>query len=120
MMIKSYSSIDVLGFLGIAFITLKVMGCLDWSWWWVTSPFWLPALLLIVIFFVLSADMLVIEAIRSINEYYKYLCTINFKCIIKKLLCKIGIHNFVSASDNKSIDSHMRICVHCWIKRRIN
>lgn len=22
--------------------TLKVSGAVDWSWWWVTAPIWLP------------------------------------------------------------------------------
>lgn len=30
----------VLGLLGIAFIVLKLMGYITWSWWWVTAPFW--------------------------------------------------------------------------------
>ncbi|HFZ5261124.1 TPA: hypothetical protein ACIK6T_002805 [Yersinia enterocolitica] len=32
--------------LGLIFITLKLMGYITWSWWWVTAPFWvLPAIL---------------------------------------------------------------------------
>jgi len=26
--------------LGIVFITLKLMGYIDWSWWYVTLPLW--------------------------------------------------------------------------------
>lgn len=29
----------VLGIVGIIFITLKLIGLIDWSWWWVLSPF---------------------------------------------------------------------------------
>ena len=38
------------GILAIVFITLKLTGVIDWSWWWVLSPLWLPfvALLLII------------------------------------------------------------------------
>ena len=25
-----------------AFIVLKLCKVIDWSWWWVTSPLWLP------------------------------------------------------------------------------
>ena len=28
--------------LGIAFIVLKLVGCINWSWWWVLAPFWIP------------------------------------------------------------------------------
>lgn len=30
----------VLGVLGIVFVTLKLLGHITWSWWWVTAPFW--------------------------------------------------------------------------------
>lgn len=28
--------------LQITFITLKLCGIIDWSWWWVLSPTWIP------------------------------------------------------------------------------
>lgn len=39
---KSSSSggIGILGLLGVVFVTLKLCGVIDWSWWWVTLPFW--------------------------------------------------------------------------------
>lgn len=30
----------VLALLGVAFVTLKLVGVIGWSWWWVTAPFW--------------------------------------------------------------------------------
>lgn len=30
------------GLLTIAFIVLKLTNYIDWSWWWVLSPIWLP------------------------------------------------------------------------------
>lgn len=41
-------NIGVLGLLGIIFVTLKLIGYIQWSWWLVTIPFWLPTLLLIL------------------------------------------------------------------------
>ena len=26
----------------IVFLILKLTGNIDWSWWWVTSPLWIP------------------------------------------------------------------------------
>jgi hypothetical protein len=26
----------------IVFIVLKLTGLIDWSWWWVTAPLWIP------------------------------------------------------------------------------
>lgn len=28
--------------LAIVFITLKLVDVIDWSWWWVLSPIWIP------------------------------------------------------------------------------
>ena len=35
------------GLLTILFIGLKLTKYIDWSWWWVLSPIWIPALILI-------------------------------------------------------------------------
>lgn len=32
--------IGIPGILGVAFVVLKLCGVIDWSWWWVTIPFW--------------------------------------------------------------------------------
>jgi small Trp-rich protein len=40
---SSSSGIGVFGLLGIVFVTLKLLGLTavaQWSWWWVTLPFW--------------------------------------------------------------------------------
>jgi len=26
----------------LIFMTLKLTGDIDWSWWWVTAPLWIP------------------------------------------------------------------------------
>ena len=39
----SSGGIGVLGLLGIVFVVMKLAGIGDvanWSWWWVTAPFW--------------------------------------------------------------------------------
>lgn len=33
------------GLLLIAFIVLKLCKVIDWSWWWVLSPLWIPVVL---------------------------------------------------------------------------
>lgn len=38
-----------LSLLGIAFIVLKVMGQITWSWWWVLAPFWIPVVLAVTL-----------------------------------------------------------------------
>ena len=36
----SSGGVGVLGLLGVAFVVLKLTGHINWSWWWVTLPFW--------------------------------------------------------------------------------
>lgn len=40
------------GLLGILFIALKLCGVINWSWWWVLAPFWIPIVLVIIIILV--------------------------------------------------------------------
>ena len=52
-----YKSPDVLGLLGVAFVVLKLVGVINWSWWWVTLPFYGPLILLII--FLIIAGLIV-------------------------------------------------------------
>jgi hypothetical protein len=45
---QSYG-ISISGMLGVAFVVLKLMGYISWSWWWVLAPFWVPAAIVITI-----------------------------------------------------------------------
>ena len=49
-----YKGPDVLGLLGVAFIVLKLVGVIDWSWWLVTLPFYGPIILLIITFIIVG------------------------------------------------------------------
>jgi hypothetical protein len=33
----------------LIFLVLKLTGNISWSWWWVTSPLWIPLLLVLSI-----------------------------------------------------------------------
>lgn len=46
---SSSGGIGFCGLLAIVFITLKLCGIIKWSWWWVTSPLWIPVAIAIVI-----------------------------------------------------------------------
>lgn len=41
----SKNGIGFIGFLTLIFITLKILGKVEWSWWWVLSPLWISAVL---------------------------------------------------------------------------
>lgn len=46
---SSSGGIGFCGLLTIAFIVLKLTNYIDWSWWWVLSPLWIPCIIVIVV-----------------------------------------------------------------------
>ncbi|AGO47308.1 hypothetical protein Phi19:1_gp018 [Cellulophaga phage phi19:1] len=49
---NSNGGAGVLGILGVLFVGLKLANVIDWSWWYVTMPFWI-GLPIAVIFLVI-------------------------------------------------------------------
>jgi hypothetical protein len=56
--------IGVCGLLGVAFVVLKLCNVIHWSWWWVTAPFWGPAVLVLAILAIALCVVAVREAHR--------------------------------------------------------
>jgi hypothetical protein len=52
---ETNGSISLNMILFLIFLVLKLTGHIDWSWWWVTSPLWIGALLFIIIVIVIQA-----------------------------------------------------------------
>ena len=46
---SSSSGIGFVGALTLLFVALKLLGKIDWSWWWVLSPIWISAGLALLI-----------------------------------------------------------------------
>jgi hypothetical protein len=47
--VNNSGGIGFAGLLTIVFITLKLTNYIDWSWWWVLAPLWIPIVLVILI-----------------------------------------------------------------------
>lgn len=56
------------GLLFITFLVLKLTQVIDWSWWWVTAPLWIPLALGIVVL-VFSVVRLV-KIVKDNNKKY--------------------------------------------------
>ncbi len=56
---SSRTPIDITGILGILFVGLKLGGIIDWSWWWVTLPFWAGAAIVLVVLLCLGLGALI-------------------------------------------------------------
>jgi hypothetical protein len=48
----------------LIFMTLKLTGNIDWSWWWVTSPLWIPFIAAAVILGIVGVIAIIIEYIN--------------------------------------------------------
>ena len=48
----------------IVFLVLKLTGTIDWSWWWVTSPLWIPLVLTVAILSVIGIITLILYIIE--------------------------------------------------------
>lgn len=46
---SSSGGIGFAGLLTIAFVVLKLMHYIDWSWWWVLSPLWITLCMVLAI-----------------------------------------------------------------------
>ena len=57
--------LPMLSLLGVAFVVLKLCGVIDWSWWWVTAPFWVPVALMIVIVLL----WIIVRAVKRKKRY---------------------------------------------------
>jgi len=45
----------------IVFLILKLTGTINWSWWWVTSPLWIPLALGGIIIGIIGVIAIIIE-----------------------------------------------------------
>ncbi len=49
----------------IVFLVLKLTGTINWSWWWVTSPLWIPFVAAAVILGIVGVVAIIIEYINN-------------------------------------------------------
>ena len=59
------SGIGIGMILFIVFLVLKLANVIDWSWWWVTSPLWIPFVAAAIIIGVVGVIAIVIEYITN-------------------------------------------------------
>jgi hypothetical protein len=64
---SSRGGIGVVGLLGVLFVALKLIGVIDWSWWWVTAPFWsgIVAALVILVIYLTCVGLLAVIKVKK-------------------------------------------------------
>ncbi len=64
------SGISTSTLLGIAFVILKLCNIIDWSWIWVTAPFWAPLALCVAFFAVWGVVVIIIAIVTAIASRF--------------------------------------------------
>ena len=62
---ENSNGLSLFSVLAVVFIILKLTKVIDWSWWWVVSPWWIPLAAVIfsmvgVLFFIVIADFITV------------------------------------------------------------
>lgn len=57
------NSVGFCGLLALLFIAFKLAGIIAWSWWWVLSPIWIPALIALALIAVLLVVIIIVKII---------------------------------------------------------
>lgn len=55
----------------LIFLTLKLCGVIDWSWWWVTAPLWGPFAIIAIVFVVIFGGIATIASVSSLLKMIK-------------------------------------------------
>lgn len=56
--------IGLTGALFLIFLVLKLVGVIDWSWWWVTAPLWISAALGVALLILVGIGALISAVFR--------------------------------------------------------
>lgn len=52
----------------LVFLVLKLCKVIEWSWWWVTAPLWIPLGLVIAIFLVMGVIASITAIVDKISD----------------------------------------------------
>ena len=62
---NSSSGIGLGTILFVVFLILKLTGNINWSWWWITAPLWLPVVLVGVVLSLISLFAIIYKTINK-------------------------------------------------------
>ena len=65
---KASGGISILPFLGLAFVVLKLCKVIDWSWLWVTCPFWACLAIIIIWLLVVFITAIVVAIYKQLKS----------------------------------------------------
>lgn len=60
-----------LNLLFLTFLVLKLTKVIDWSWWWVTAPLWIPVGLVLGIGLIVLIVAIIAAGVKSRDDRWK-------------------------------------------------
>lgn len=62
---SSGGGIGLLSAVFLVFLVLKLTGHIDWSWWWITAPLWIPASIVGGLLVIIGVTFLVVLIVKE-------------------------------------------------------
>lgn len=62
---RASGGVSVTTLLFLIFLILKLTDRIDWSWWWVTCPLWIPAAIMLAVLIFMGLFMLAALAVAG-------------------------------------------------------
>jgi hypothetical protein len=69
-MSNNHSGGFIAGLLGVAFVVLKLIGIINWSWWFVLLPFYGMIALIIAIWFIIFIVAVIFKGIERLSLWW--------------------------------------------------
>lgn len=56
------------GLLTILFVGLKLTNYIDWSWWWILAPMWMPTAFALAIVAVVATAIVILHLLEKVKK----------------------------------------------------
>jgi len=71
----SSGGVGFFGALFLVFLVLKLCNVINWSWWWITSPLWVPPValigLVVSVFVLIAIGFIIYVSVAAIINLFK-------------------------------------------------
>jgi len=88
------NGVNFAGILTVLFIGLKLTNFIDWSWWWVLSPLWIPIAFVLVALFVISLIQPAINIHLSLSSHWCMYDAVSHIASVLKSKLKLRYNKF--------------------------
>lgn len=62
---RANNEVGLAGLLFLVFLVLKLTHVIDWSWWWITAPLWIPTSFVLALLVIGFPIYLLVKKVRN-------------------------------------------------------